>query len=167
MKKKYLLALLAENKPGVLAHICGLVNRRGFNIESITAGDTEEPNTSRIHLVVKVESEEELEQAVNQLKKLIDVVKVVNTTSLDSIKRELALIKVRASKENRTDIIHIVEIFRAKIVDVNPRDIVVELSAEQKKLEALIDLLQEFGIIEIVRTGAIAITRGPVPVKEL
>ena len=165
--EKYLLAVLVDNKPGVLTHVSGLISRRAFNIESISAGYTEEPDVTRINIVVSVESENELEQVINQLGKLIDVIKIVNLSKVESIARELVLIKVRASKETRADIIEIVNVFRAKIVDVTKENVVIELTGQQNKIDALIDLLSEYRIIEIARTGAIALSRGPVPVKEM
>lgn len=163
---KYTLAVLVENRPGVLTHISGLISRRAFNIESIAASHTEEPDTTRITLDVEAGDEIELEQVVNQLSKLIDVIKIVNLTHVDSIQRELALIKVRASKVNRPDLVDIVEIFRAKIVDINRETMVIELTGEQSKIDALCEVLADFGIIEIVRTGKIALSRGAVPAKE-
>ena len=167
MMKKYLLAVLVDNKPGVLTHVSGLISRRAFNIESISAGYTEEPDVTRINIVVSVESENELDQVVNQLGKLIDVIKIVNLTKYDSIERELVLIKVAATKETRADIINVVNIFRANIVDVNPEDVVIELTGGEAKIDGLCQVLEEYGIIEIARTGAIALSRGPVPVKEM
>lgn len=164
---KYTLAVLVENRPGVLTHISGLISRRAFNIESIAAGHTEETDTTRITIGVEVDDEIELEQVVNQLSKLIDVIKIVNLTYVDSIQRELALIKVRASKVNRSDLVDIVEIFRAKIVDVNRETMVIELSGDEDKIDALCEVLMDFGIIEIVRTGKIAVSRGPIPAKEM
>lgn len=164
---KYTLAVLVENRPGVLTHISGLISRRAFNIESIAAGPTEEVDTTRITIGVEVEDEFELEQVVNQLSKLINVIKIANLTYVDSIQRELALIKVRANKANRSDLVDIVEIFRAKIVDVNRETLVIELSGEEAKIDALCEVLMDFGIIELVRTGRIAIGRGPVPAKEM
>ncbi len=164
---KYTLTVLVENRPGVLTHISGLISRRAFNIESIAAGPTEETDTTRITIGVEVEDEFELEQVVNQLSKLINVIKIVNLTYVDSIQRELALIKVRANKDKRSDLVDIVEIFRAKIVDVNRETLVVELSGEESKIDALCEVLADFGIIEIVRTGRIAVSRGPVPAKEM
>jgi acetolactate synthase-1/3 small subunit len=164
---KYTLAVLVENRPGVLTHISGLISRRAFNIESIAAGPTEEADTTRITIGVEVEDEFELEQVVNQLSKLINVIKIANLTYVDSIQRELALIKVRANKANRSDLVDIVEIFRAKIVDVNRETLVIELSGEEAKIDALCEVLVDFGIIELVRTGRIAISRGPVPAKEM
>ena len=165
--RKFLLAILVDNKPGVLTHVAGLISRRAFNIESISAGYTEEPDVTRINIVVSVESEQELSQVVNQLSKLIDVIKIVNLTLEDSIERELVLIKVQASKESRADIINVVNIFRANIVDVTPEDVVIELTGGESKIDALCEVLDEYGIIEIARTGAIALSRGPVPVKAM
>lgn len=164
---KYTLAVLVENKPGVLTHISGLISRRAFNIESIAASRTEEPETTRITIDVEVDDEFELEQVVNQLSKLIDVIKIVNLTHVDAIQRELALIKVKASKATRSDIVDIVEIFRAKIVDVNRETMVIELTGEETKIDALCEVLVDFGIIEIVRTGIIALSRGPIPAKNI
>ncbi|MBP7250356.1 MAG: acetolactate synthase small subunit [Selenomonadaceae bacterium] len=165
--KKFLLAVLVDNKPGVLTHVAGLISRRAFNIESISAGYTEEPDITRINIVVSVESENELAQVVSQLGKLIDVIKIVNLSLTDSIERELVLIKVKASKASRADIINVVNIFRANIVDVTPEDVVIELTGGESKIDALCEVLEEYGIIEIARTGAIALSRGPVPVKAM
>lgn len=165
--KKYLLAVLVDNKPGVLTHVSGLISRRAFNIESISAGYTEEPDVTRINIVVSVESENELDQVINQLGKLIDVIKIVNLSEVDSIERELVLVKVAATKDNRADIINVVNIFRANIVDVTPEDVVIELTGAQNKIDALCEVMKEYGIIEIARTGAIAISRGPIPVKDM
>lgn len=161
------LAVLVENRPGVLTHISGLISRRAFNIESIAAGHTEEAETTRITISVDVDDEFELEQVVNQLSKLIDVIKIVNLTHIESIQRELALIKVKASKENRSDLVDIVEIFRAKIVDVNRETMVIELTGEDSKIDAFCEVLADFGITEIVRTGKIALSRGAAPAKFL
>ena len=165
--KKFLLAVLVDNKPGVLTHVAGLISRRAFNIESISAGYTEEPDITRINIVVSVESENELAQVVSQLGKLIDVIKIVNLSLTDSIERELVLIKVKASKASRADIINVVNIFRANIVDVTPEDVVIELTGGESKIDALCEVLEEYGIIEIARSGAIALSRGPVPVKAM
>lgn len=164
---KYILAVLVENRPGVLTHVSGLISRRAFNIESIAAGYTEEPDVTRINIVVSVDSELELEQVVNQLNKLIDVIKIVNLTCIDSIQRELVMIKVKANPATRSDIINVVEIFRAKIVDVNRETMVIELTGEQSKIDALCEVLADYEIIEIARTGAIALARGPIPAKNI
>lgn len=164
---KYTLAVLVENRPGVLTHIAGLISRRAFNIESIAAGYTEEPDTTRITISVEAENEVELEQVVNQLSKLVDVIKIVNLTYVESIERELALIKVKASKTNRSDLVNVVEIFRAKIIDINRETMAIELTGEESKIDAFCEVLLDFGIIEIVRTGKIALSRGPIPAKEM
>ncbi len=165
--KKYILAVLVDNKPGVLTHVSGLISRRAFNIESISAGYTEDADITRINIEVSVENDRELEQVVNQLGKLIDVIKIVNLGLVDSIVRELVLLKVRASKESLADIRNIVDIFRGKIVDVSPENVVIELTGSQGKIDAICEMLAEFQIIEIARTGAIALSRGPVPVKNM
>lgn len=163
---KHTLAVLVENRPGVLTHISGLISRRAFNIESITAGYSEEADTTRITIVVDG-NEIELDQVVNQLSKLIDVIKIVDLTGVDSIHRELALIKVKANPQTRSDIVDIVEIFRAKIVDVNRETMVIELTGEELKIDALCEVLKDYGIIEIVRTGKIALGRGPLAAKDI
>ena len=167
MMKKYLLAVLVDNKPGVLTHVSGLISRRAFNIESISAGYTEEPDVTRINIVVSVESKNELDQVVTQLGKLIDVIKIVNLSEVDSIERELVMIKVRADKSNRAELIDIVNIFRASIVDVSQENVVIGLTGQQSKIDGIIEVLSEYEIIEIARTGAIALSRGPVPVKQM
>ena len=167
MMKKYLLAVLVDNKPGVLTHVSGLISRRAFNIESISAGYTEEPDVTRINIVGSVESKNELDQVVTQLGKLIDVIKIVNLSEVDSIERELVMIKVRADKSNRAELIDIVNIFRASIVDVSQENVVIELTGQQSKIDGIIEVLSEYEIIEIARTGAIALSRGPVPVKQM
>lgn len=160
------LAVLVENRPGVLVHIAGLIARRAFNIHSISAGLTEEPDLTRITIVLEGD-QWSLEQVVNQLSKLVDVVKIVDLTSLPSIERELAMIKVKASAETRSDIVDIVEIFRAKIVDVNRETMVIEMTGEERKIDALCEVLKDYGIVEIVRTGKIALGRAPIPAKEM
>ena len=163
--KKYNLAVLVDNKPGVLTHVSGLISRRAFNIESISAGYTEEASVTRINIEVSVEDDRELDQVVNQLGKLIDVVKIVNLGKVDSIIRELVLLKVRANKKNLADIRNVVDIFRGKIV--SPENVVIELTGSQGKIDAICEMLEEFEIIEIARTGTIALSRGPVPVKNM
>lgn len=165
--QKYILAVLVDNKPGVLTHVSGLISRRAFNIESISAGYTEEPSVTRINIVVSVESENELDQVVNQLSKLIDVIKIVNLSKAPSIERELVMIKVKASKETRADLVNIVNIFRANIVDVTSENVVIEMTGHQGKIDAICEVLKDYEIVEIARTGAIALSRGPVPVKRM
>ena len=165
--KKYNLAVLVDNKPGVLTHVSGLISRRAFNIESISAGYTEETDVTRINIEVSVEDKHELEQVINQLSKLIDIIKIVNLGEVDSIVRELVLLKVRANKETLKDIRNIVDVFRGKIVDISPENVVIEITGSQGKIEAICEMMAQFEIIEIARTGTIAISRGPIPVKEM
>ena len=165
--KKYNLALLVDNKPGVLTHVSGLISRRAFNIESISAGYTEETDVTRINIEVSVEDKHELEQVINQLSKLIDIIKIVNLGEVDSIVRELVLLKVRANKETLKDIRNIVDVFRGKIVDISPENVVIEITGSQGKIDAICAMMAQFEIIEIARTGTIAISRGPIPVKEM
>ncbi|MEW6172662.1 MAG: acetolactate synthase small subunit [Bacillota bacterium] len=160
---KHTLAVLALNKPGVLARISGLLSRRAFNIESITAGLTEEPNVSRLTLVVQGD-DRVINQVVRQVSKLIDILKVEHLEN-DLIDRELALIKVKADPSHRSDIIDIVEIFRAHIVDVGKDTMVVEMTGDGEKIDALCSVLNEHGILEMVRTGKVALTRGAHLVK--
>jgi len=164
---KHTLAVLVEDKPGVLTHISGLISRRAFNIESIAAGYTEEPDMTRITIEVEADDEYELEQVVNQLSKLINVIKVIDLTGQDRIHRELALIKVRARSDNRAEIVNIVEIFRAHIVDVNKETMIIELIGDEMKIDAMCELLRDYGIKEIVRTGKVAICRGSKAAKEV
>lgn len=163
---KHTLAVLVFNKPGVLARISGLLSRRVFNIESITAGYTEEQDITRITLVVNGD-DRELDQVIKQLSKLIDVIKIRKLESPETIERELALIKVKAHPARRSDIVDIVEIFRANIVDINRETMVIELTGDEEKINALCAVLEEHGIVEMVRTGKIAISRGPGAVKYL
>ena len=165
--KKYNLAILVDNKPGVLTHVSGLISRRAFNHESISAGYTEETDVTRINIEVSVEDKHELEQVINQLSKLIDIIKIVNLGEVDSIVRELVLLKVRANKETLKDIRNIVDVFRGKIVDISPENVVIEITGSQGKIDAICAMMAQFEIIEIARTGTIAISRGPIPVKEM
>ena len=165
--KKFLLAILVDNKPGVLTHVAGLISRRAFNIESINAGYNDEESVTGIEIGGSVGRERELEQVKHQLSKLIDVVKIVNLTEVDNITRELVLIKVKATAEARADLINIVNIFRAKIVDVSKENVVIELTGEESKINAICEVLSDYEILEVARTGAIALSRGPVPVKQM
>ncbi len=161
---KHTLAVLALNKPGVLARISGLLSRRAFNIESITAGHTEEPSVSRLTLVVQGD-DRVIDQVVKQVSKLIDILKVEHLEN-NVIERELALIKVKADPSQRSDILDIVEIFRAHIVDVGKETMVVEMTGDEEKIDALCAVLNEHGILEMVRTGKVALVRGAERVKD-
>lgn len=156
---KHTLALLVANQPGVMARIAGLYSRRGYNIDSIAVGETEDPKISRITLVVEAEEEAELEQITKQLYKLMDVLKISDITMDDYVERELALIKVSTSHTNRSEILQIVDIFRAKIVDVSQEAVIIEVTGGQDKVEAMISLLKPYGLKEIARTGKVALVR--------
>jgi acetolactate synthase I/III small subunit len=156
---KHTISVIVENKPGVLQRVAGLFSRRGFNIESLAVGETEDPNVSRMTIVVEGD-EQTLEQITKQLHKLIDTLKVFDLPTDQAIERELALIKVHANEKTRGEITQIVEIIGAKIVDVTDNAIIIELSAEKEKIESLQKLLEKFGIQELVRTGKIALQRG-------
>lgn len=156
---KHTISVLVENRSGVLSRVAGLFSRRGFNIDSLAVGVTENPEVSRMTIVVDGD-EYTVEQVSKQLNKLIDVIKIRALESSDSVSRELALIKVNATAANRSEIVQIVEIFRAKIVDVSKNALTVEISGGTDKVAALEDMLKQFGIKEIVRTGTIAIERG-------
>lgn len=157
---KHTLAVLVENKSGVLSRVASLFSRRGYNIDSLAVGVTEDPDISRITIVVHGD-DHVLEQVTKQLNKLIDVIKVSDIGADDAVERELALIKVAADVETRAEIIQIANIFRARIVDVAPKSMTVEVTGDEGKIQAIEKLLRQFGIKEMVRTGKIALVRGP------
>lgn len=161
---KNTLAVLVVNKPGVLARISGLLSRRVFNIESIAAGYTEEPDVTRITLVVKGDTHI-LDQVMKQLSKLVDVIKIVELKSEESVDRELALMKVKAEPSRRSDIVNLVSVFRANIIDVGKETMIIEILGDEKKINAFRAVLEDYGIIEMVRTGKVALSRGPGAVK--
>ena len=156
---KHTLVALVEDKPGVLNRMASLFRRRGFNIESIAVGHSELPNLSRMTIVVNG-SANMLEQVRKQLGKVIDVVKVTDVTGDNITVRELALIKVKATSATRSEIIEIVDIFRANIVDVASDSLTIEITGDEEKVDSLLNLLRGFGIREIARTGRIAMLRG-------
>jgi len=156
---KHTLVALVEDKPGVLARVASLFRRRGFNIQSLAVGTSEQPGLSRMTVIVGGDSAE-VEQVRKQLDKLINVVRVFDITVEDMVARELALIKVKATASTRSEIIQIVDIFRANIVDVASDSLTVEVTGDEDKLDSLLELLRSFGIKEISRTGRIALTRG-------
>ncbi|MEM3560926.1 MAG: acetolactate synthase small subunit [Nitrososphaerota archaeon] len=159
MEKRHTLSVLVENTPGALARIAGLFSGRGFNIDSLCVAETLDPTLSHMTLVTHGD-EQIIEQIIKQLRRLIDVYKVVNVTEeKEYVEREMALIKVRAEKEYREEIFRICEIFRCKIVDVSPRNYILEVTGDKEKLEAVIELLKPIGIKEIARTGIIAMKR--------
>jgi len=156
---KHTLVALVEDKPGVLNRMASLFRRRGFNIESITVGHSEVPHLSRMTIVVDGATTQ-VEQVRKQLDKVVDVVKVYEISGHDMIARELALIKVQATSTTRSEIIQIVDIFRAGIVDVGPDSVTIEVTGDEDKINSLLELLRTFGIREVSRTGRIAMTRG-------
>ena len=150
---------LVQDKPGVLARVASLFRRRGFNIASLAVGHSEEPGLSRMTFVVDGD-QYTVDQATKQLDKLVDIVKVSDISEADLVARELALIKVSITDQTRSQIIEIVQLFRAKIVDVGTMSLVVETTGEEAKIDALIELLQPFNITELMRTGRVAMVRG-------
>lgn len=156
---KHTLVALVEDKPGVLNRIASLFRRRNFNIESIAVGHSEQPGLSRMTIVVDGD-DAKIEQVRKQLDKVIEVIKIVDITDEEPVARELALIKVRATPSTRGEIIQIVDIFRANIVDVAVDSLMVEVTGDEDKVDSLIELLRGFGIKEMARTGRIALTRG-------
>ena len=152
------LSVLVENKPGVLARISGLFARRGFNIDSLAVGQTHDPGVSRMTIVVSADGKP-LEQVTKQLHKLVNVLKIAELPHDDSVERELCLIKVGVDAGKRAEVLEIVEIFRAKVVDVDPASLVVEVTGTPDKIKALEELLEPYGIVELVRTGRIALGR--------
>ena len=156
---QHTLVALVENKPGVLNRMVSLFRRRGFNIESIAVGHSEIPNFSRMTLVVDG-STTVVEQVRKQMDKIIDVIRVSEISGNDMVNRELALIKVKANSDSRSEVMQIVDIFRANIVDVSADSVTVEVTGDEDKIESLFNLLRPFGIKELARTGRIAMTRG-------
>jgi acetolactate synthase I/III small subunit len=156
---RHTLSVLVENKPGVLARIAALFSRRGFNIDSLAVGPTEHPEISRMTIVVGVE-DRPLEQVTKQLNKLVNVIKIVELHPESSVQRELLLVKVRADLDSRSQVLETVQLFRAKVVDVAPDAVTVEATGSADKLEALLRVLEPFGIRELVQSGMVAINRG-------
>ena len=155
---KHTISVLVENHFGVLAHVAGLFSARGFNIDSLAVGETEDPTVSRMTIVAHGD-DRVIEQITKQLNKLIDVIKVHDLSSEDSIARELVLVKIHATAQTRSDILQIVNTFRAKVVDVSPHSLTVEVTGSEEKIDAMLELFRPFGIKEVVRTGTIALAR--------
>ncbi|MGV0834932.1 acetolactate synthase small subunit [Mycolicibacterium thermoresistibile] len=158
--RTHTLSVLVEDKPGVLARVASLFSRRGFNIQSLAVGATEQKNLSRMTIVVSVE-EAPLEQITKQLNKLVNVIKIVEQDPDNSVARELALIKVRADAATRGQIIETVNLFRAKVVDVSNESLTVEATGTQDKLDALLRVLEPYGVRELVQSGIVSLSRGP------
>ena len=158
--RTHTLSVLVEDKPGVLARVASLFSRRGYNIQSLAVGATEHKNLSRMTIVVDVE-DSPLEQITKQLNKLINVIKIVEQDDDNSVSRELALIKVRAEAATRSQVIEAVNLFRAKVVDVSNESLTVEATGTAEKLEALLRVLEPYGVREIAQSGVVSLARGP------
>lgn len=163
---KHTLVALVEDRPGVLNRVANLFRRRGFNIDSITVGHSEKPDVSRMTIVVDG-SGASVEQVRKQLDKLIETLKVQDITNEGIVAREMALIKVKATSTTRSEIMQIVDIFRANIVDVSTESLIIEVTGDEEKLDSLLNLLRTFEIKEVVRTGRIAMTRGSTTTSDI
>ncbi len=161
---RHTIAVVVENKSGALTRIAGLFSRRSFNIDSLSVGATDNPDYSRMTITVHGD-EDVLEQVVKQLSKLINVIRVSELIPSESVERELAIIKVSADKENRGEIMQIVEIFRASIIDVSARSMIIEATGDEEKIDAIVQLLRQFGIKEMARTGKVSMVRGTRVIK--
>jgi acetolactate synthase-1/3 small subunit len=159
MNQNHIISVLVENKAGVLAKISGLFSRRGFNIESLAVGPTEDEKISRITIVVNAETHS-MEQVIKQLYKLINVIKIQELDPSNIVERELVLIKISADNNTRAEILEIINIFRANIVDVAKKSLIIEITGNSSKIQGLEDLLKPYGILELIRTGKIACSRG-------
>ncbi len=162
---KHILAALVENRPGVLARVSNLFRRRSFNIDSLSVGRTQRENLSRMTIVMESDAAE-ADRLVKNLYKLVDVVHVDHLHSQPSVARDMALVKVKASSENRREVIQLCDIFRARIIDVAAESLVVEITGEEEKLGHFTELVRPFGIVEMVRTGVIAMGRGSHTLKD-
>ena len=155
------ITALVQDRPGVLTRIASMFRRRGFNIASLAVGKSEQPQLSRMTFVVDSDSDDIVEQVTKQLHKIIEVVKVSDLSKEDIVARELALVKVRAQTASaRSEIIQVVELFRAKIVDVASDSVAIEVTGDEDKIESILTLLRGFGIVEVMRTGRVAMVRG-------
>ncbi len=155
---RHIISAIVENKPGVLAHISGLFAARGFNIDSLAVGETEDAGRSRMTVVVRGD-DAVLEQVRKQLGKIIDVIKVTDSSGHSIIERDLMLIKVGVRPEKRSEIFEVTNVFRGKVVDIGPKHLTLEISGPEEKIEAFVNLMKPYGIREVVRTGRIAIER--------
>src|SRR3954465_10541617 len=162
---RHVLSALVQNQPGVLAQISGMLASRGFNIDSLAVGETEQADLSRMTFVVHGD-DAELEQVRKQLDKIVTVVKVLDISGEDFVERDLMLIKVRATAAQRTEISLLIEMFRGRVVDIDHETIMVEISGQESKIEAFIDLMRPYGIVELARTGRIALVRGKPKAEE-
>ena len=163
--QRHTLSVLVENRPGVLSRIAGLFARRAFNINSLSVSPTERPDISRITVTADVE-DVPLEQIIKQLNKLLHVLKIVDLDDENTVNRELVLVKVAADAKTRSDVLEIVQTFRVRVVDMHPESLVIEATGAGAKLDSMLALLEDYGIIEIVRSGSVALTRGPKALSE-
>ncbi|MCI1750486.1 acetolactate synthase small subunit [Megasphaera cerevisiae] len=162
------LAILSDNKPGVLTHIAGLISRKAINIESLTAGYTEEPDVTRFNIVISIEDDKELKQTIKQLAKLIDVIKIVNLDEDLFVSCELAMIKIQyGTPRIREELANIAALFHAQIVDVNLGSLIMRIMGREDHVEALLHVLTPYQVLEIARTGPISLSRGMIPVKAM
>jgi len=160
MENKHTLSVLVENRPGVLTRVAGLFARRGYNIDSLAVGRTEDPAVSRMTIVVEGD-EYVIEQVTKQLNKLVEVIEVSDITKKEHVERELILIKVKAEPSVRGEIMQIVDIFRARVVDIGKETLIIEATGDIGKINAIESSMKPFGILEVVRTGKVAMLRGP------
>jgi acetolactate synthase-1/3 small subunit len=156
---RHVLSALVQNQPGVLAHISGMLASRGFNIDSLAVGETEDVNLSRMTFVVHGD-DAELEQVRKQLDKIVTVVQVQDISGEDFVERDLMLIKVKCSSQQRNEIVLLVEMFRGRVVDISSDNLLIEISGQERKIQAFIELMRPYGIMELARTGRIALVRG-------
>ena len=156
---RHVLSALVQNVPGVLAHVAGMFASRGYNIDSLAVGETEDPHLSRMTFVV-VGDGNVLSQVRKQLQKIVTVVRVDDVSAREFVERDLMLLKVKADRGKRSEISELCQIFRGRVVDVAPEQVIVEISGQEKKVEAFVDLMRPYGIVELVRTGRIAMVRG-------
>ena len=163
---RHTLSVLVNNHMGVLSRVSGLFSRRGFNIESLAVGETEDPNYSRMTIVTSDVDDETYNQIKTQLGKLMDVVKIHEADKVDSVVRELALIKIDSKNDKRSQILELVNIFRGHVLDVTSDTLMIEITGDSGKISAIISMLNEFGVKEVIRTGAIAIARGSSELKK-
>ena len=162
---RHVISALVQNQPGVLAHVSGMLHSRGFNIDSLAVGETEEPHLSRITFVVRGD-DRVLEQVGKQLEKIVTVVRVIDISREDYVERDLMLIKVDAPPALRTEIRGLVQDFRGRIVDIGPEQLMIEISGQEKKIESFIDVMRPYGIRELARTGRIALVRSSQPTRD-
>ena len=165
-QNSYTLAILVNNKAGVLMRVVSLFSRRGYNIDSLSVGETESPERSRITIVVSGDRKI-VEQIIRQVEKLIDVIRVYEMTSSGSVRAELVLVKIKADNSNRADIVTLGEIFKAKIIDVTPETVSLQIVGVSEKIESFLTLARQYGIVELVRTGSTALERGSRALAEI